>query len=497
MEKIPAPRHGRHYFGTLDAADQVFAMHSQPLRSCAFAPYPRLCLLFQDDVFIEEIAEDVSGGASMDRVESAGASELISEGVELLGQLEPALAEKRSSEDYTMDGDESCHDGRRQSEIAVQEHRSTTPQTAALQLTVSSPVADDVLAIFQSCIEGDGISRNVRGNSTAAVVDPVRLRSELLEHGFTSRQCNTILTSLEEAGAKTVSLERLRSAMAPVLLEYADMIDLRHTKGEEDQPAHPGDSLDDSTVSIIRDADATLGPSQCTPDKHAPPVGCSEGASSPWKEESAIAARAESTQMDSMCLSDIAENSKEQGESTWSLSQATSAHATPQKQSAVSDDVEEKARRIAAVCKNGVWQAWRGNPHGLEPIYSISLWHQTQNLMINCGLVDVLEMLLAGVTSELVAQGQQKVPADKKLRVRLDGSIVQHSKFSKTHTLLVRRIMGILVNLALLKKGANRCRRASGEVSFGMLHPPASDLRHPPSLRVWCIFESKLISTKI
>ena len=123
----------------------------------------------------------------------------------------------------------------------------------------------------------------------------------------------------------------------------------------------------------------------------------------------------ESTQMESMCLSDIAENTREKqpSESTLSLSGATSANITPQKaygQKAVSANAEEKARRIAAVCKKGVWQAWRGNPHGLEPIYSISLWQQTQTLMISCGLVDVLEMLLAGVTAQGCTPGPRSSP---------------------------------------------------------------------------------------
>lgn len=489
-----------------------------------------LCLYSQDDVFIrEEIADDVPECTSIDRVESAGVSELMSEGVELLERLEPALAQDlldsvhescpesplanrlasrlaqgnnvldeastsspqdghlrsntnsmlTSSQDCTTDH-ENCDHGRRaaanqedamQQQIGRQKHGSNSPHSADFPSTGSSPYAGDVFAVFQSCTERNG------NHNAVALADPVRLRQELLAHGFTSKQCNAILTRLEVEGAedrgRKVSLEQLRSAMIPVLHECAKLVDLRSTQapanrsncGGEERPVYSGESLDDSTVSIIRDADATLAPRPSTPEKDVCRVGNLEGTVSPWKEESATAARAESTQMDSMCLSDIAENSKEQGEFTCNLSQATSAHTTPQKTSSksVQDDVEDKARRIAAVCKKGVWQAWRGNPHGLEPIYSLSLWHQTQTLMINCGLVDVLEMLLAGVTSELIEQGQQEVPADKKLRVRLDGSVVQSSTFSKKHAHLVRRLIGILINLALRRKGAESCRRAKGE----------------------------------
>ena len=58
------------------------------------------------------------------------------------------------------------------------------------------------------------------------------------------------------------------------------------------------------------------------------------------------------------------------------------------------ENVENMARRVAAVCKKGVWKAWRGDAAGLDPIYSISLWHQTQTLLVKCGLVEVLALLL-------------------------------------------------------------------------------------------------------
>jgi len=498
MDEIPA-RRGRHYFGTLDpTVDQVsrrIAVSSPLLASSLTGPG---FLRLQEDVFVlsEEVSDDGSArGTSIDRVESAGVSALISEGVELLENLEPALSREllgavqecpssplgsrlaskladvssasvgalrgecgagetlnSTEQDYTMSGDESG-DGVQQQ--ATQETgKSSAPSSPRIDDLTAS---DDIRAVFESCLES-----GVRASETSfALIDPVRLRSALLAHGFTSKQSNSILTRLEEedgeTGGQKVSLGRLRSVMIPILQDCEQKIDL-HSKKDGDS-----ELLDNSAVSMISgDVDATLGAPPSTPEKCGLPA-----APSPWKEESAVAARSESTQMESMCLSDIAENTKEQeqSESTWSLSEATSTNITPQKaysQKTVSADAEEKARRIAAVCKKGVWEAWRGNPHGLEPIYSISLWQQTQTLMISCGLVDVLEMLLAGVTAELLAQGQQEVPADRKLRVRLDGTVVQHSKFCKKHTVLVRRIVGILINLALRKKGAESCRRAAG-----------------------------------
>lgn len=125
------------------------------------------------------------------------------------------------------------------------------------------------------------------------------------------------------------------------------------------------------------------------------------------------------------------------------------------------ENVENMARRVAAVCKKGVWKAWRGDAAGLDPIYSISLWHQTQTLLVKCGLVEVLALLLGGVTAELLAQAQS-APNSTKLRLRLDGTVVHQSKFSRQHTLLAKSTLGIIINLALNKECSECCRRIDG-----------------------------------
>ena len=197
----------------------------------------------------------------------------------------------------------------------------------------------------------------------------------------------------------------------------------------------------------------------------------------------------------SICLSDIAENTYNKNNSTFGMSQDSCVQGTPQKAFAhacthplprgpaveekgigvtqvgscppagaaqVPDNVEEMARRVAAVCKTGVWKAWRGDAAGLDPIYAISLWHKTQTLLVKCGLVDVLALLLAGVTSELLQQAQ-RAPSDTKLRLRLDGTVMHQSRFSRRHTLLAKSTLGVLINLALNKEGSECCRRIKGK----------------------------------
>jgi len=127
------------------------------------------------------------------------------------------------------------------------------------------------------------------------------------------------------------------------------------------------------------------------------------------------------------------------------------------------DTLEDMAKSIALVCKKGVWNAWRGESEGLDPIYAISLWEQTQALMMKCGFVDVLALLLAGVTAELEAQGQKKHSADTKIRVRLDGTVIHQSRFSKSHIKLAHKVTSILINLALHSGGSACCRSAAGK----------------------------------
>ena len=125
-----------------------------------------------------------------------------------------------------------------------------------------------------------------------------------------------------------------------------------------------------------------------------------------------------------------------------------------------SASIEKMTKNIAEVCKKGVWQAWRGDPRGLSPIYSISLWHDTQTLMIKCGLVEVLGFLMIGIAADLLAQGRQSGGrADKKLRVRLDGSIAHNSQFSRKSIVTAQKIMGVLINLSFRQDGAECCRR--------------------------------------
>jgi hypothetical protein len=205
----------------------------------------------------------------------------------------------------------------------------------------------------------------------------------------------------------------------------------------------------------------------------------------------------------SICLSDIAENTYNKNNSTFGMSQDSCVQGTPQKAFAhacthplprgpaveekglgvtqdgscppagaaqVPENIEEMARRVAAVCKTGVWKAWRGDAGGLDPIYAISLWHQTQTLLVKCGLVDVLALLLAGVTSELLQQAQ-RAPSDTKLWLGLDGTVMQQSRssvihqsrFSRRHTLLAKSTLGVLINLALNKEGSECCRRVKGK----------------------------------
>ena len=48
-------------------------------------------------------------------------------------------------------------------------------------------------------------------------------------------------------------------------------------------------------------------------------------------------------------------------------------------------DAEDAARRVSAVCRMAVWRAWRGDPSGLDPIYSASLHEDACALLAECG----------------------------------------------------------------------------------------------------------------
>ena len=345
---------------------------------------------------------------------------------------------------------------------------------------------EDVRAVFRSYQISVQKSAGTE-HGASALLDFGKLRSVLLDHGFTAKQSSWILTRLEdeqEIGRCMISLERLRTVLIPILQECEVLIESHLTKAPHAASASTATDTQDfvtgkqdcTTSASLDDSFAnTTGTNMpqknCAPEAHGGP------------------SRLGSTQMDSICMSDI-ETTKE-SDIDLSLLPGSSAHTTPQKTPAhrctqqegmppgpssrdihgtnsaqtssySPDNLEEMAKRIAAVCKKGVWQAWRNDPRGLDSIYAISLWNETQKLMMHCGLIDVLELLLGAVTAELIAQGQKHKSGKKKLRVRLDGTIVPQSVFSKNHILLAQSILGILINLALHKEGAESCRRATG-----------------------------------
>ena len=300
------------------------------------------------------------------------------------------------------------------------------------------------------------------------------------KHSGVVAQASRALRSLA-ANAEELTVERLRGAMHHLLRDVDGVIESEANSPE--RVATCTSSLNNSAVSAVSDAPATP---QMNPKKFPAALP------SPWNESSTLDGqghRGQSTHMDSIHLSDMKTNESGatfMSDKAWE-NQTASLQYTPHKsfdtrvgeeerkasgnikeeqgvtasEPESSNHVERMAKRIAQVCKRGVWQAWRGDPNGLDPIYAVSQWQETQSLMIKCGLVEVLQLLLAGVSADLGTQAQQYAP-DNNFRTRADGTTTLNSRFSRKHTGLAQKTLGVLINLALHKEGAECCRRAAG-----------------------------------
>ena len=298
-------------------------------------------------------------------------------------------------------------------------------------------------------------------------------------HSGVVAQASRALRSLA-ANAEELTVERLRGAMHHLLRDVDGAIESEANSPE--RAATCTSSLNNSAVSAVSDAPATP---QMNPKQFPAALP------SPWNEGSTLDGqghRGQSTHMDSIHLSDMKTNESIatfMSDKAWE-NQTTSLQYTPHKsldtrveeegtangniteeqgvtasKPESSDHVEQMAKRIAQVCKQGVWQAWRGDPSGLDPIYAVSQWQETQSLMIKCGLVEVLQCLLAGVSADLGTQAQQYAPGNN-FRTGADGTSAMHSHFSRKHTGLAQKTLGVLINLALHKEGAECCRRTAG-----------------------------------
>ncbi|KAJ1480193.1 hypothetical protein T484DRAFT_1811565 [Baffinella frigidus] len=119
-------------------------------------------------------------------------------------------------------------------------------------------------------------------------------------------------------------------------------------------------------------------------------------------------------------------------------------------------DLEEAARRVSATCRMAVWRAWRGDPSGLDPLYSVSLHEHACALLVECGLVDVLVSLLRFALD--ICQPSASPPgAMRPNNNRRDSANPSRVVEEAPAASLAGRVLAILVNLAMSPLGERRC----------------------------------------